>query len=242
MPIKTKLLFQYDSYLKEFTAKVERIEGSGIVLDQTAFHPVPHGGLDTDTGVLIATRSKAQARVLKAEIRDDVVVHIVDDPSIFSSGDSVLGVIDWDRRYRMMKLHTAAHVLAAILYQKYNALITGGFVTSEYSRDDFDIEVEDWKSAFEKAVVEANSIISKCIEVRVYWLKREEALKISGIVKLAERVPPEEDVLRVVEIPGVDVQLDGGPHVKNTCEIGEIKLIKIENRGKKKKRIYYTLA
>ncbi|MEM4737961.1 MAG: alanyl-tRNA editing protein, partial [Acidilobaceae archaeon] len=210
--------------------------------DQTAFHPVPHGGLDTDTGVLIATRSKAQARVLKAEIRDDVVVHIVDDPSIFSSGDSVLGVIDWDRRYRMMKLHTAAHVLAAILYQKYNALITGGFVTSEYSRDDFDIEVEDWKSAFEKAVVEANSIISKCIEVRVYWLKREEALKISGIVKLAERVPPEEDVLRVVEIPGVDVQLDGGPHVKNTCEIGEIKLIKIENRGKKKKRIYYTLA
>lgn len=241
MPIKTRLLFQTDSYLKEFTARVEAVEGDGVILDQTAFHPVPHGGLDTDIGVLIAS-SQETARVAKAEIKGDVVVHYVDKPSIFRAGDIVRGVIDWERRYRMMKLHTAAHILAAVLYERYGALITGGLVTPEYSRDDFDIESEDWRLIFEKSVEEVNNIISRCIEVKIYWLSREEALKIPGIVKLAERIPPSEEILRVVEIPGIDIQLDGGPHVKNTCEIGGIKILKVENRGKRKKRIYYTLT
>ncbi|MEM1873257.1 MAG: alanyl-tRNA editing protein, partial [Acidilobaceae archaeon] len=159
MPLKTRLLFQEDSYLREFTARVERVESDAVILDQTAFHPAPYGGLDTDTGVLM-TGSGALARVSRAEVRGESVAHIVDNPSVFSVGEVVRGVIDWERRYRMMKLHTAAHVLAAVLYNRFGALVTGGLVTPEYSRDDFDIDVDDWRSAFEKAVVEANSIIS----------------------------------------------------------------------------------
>jgi len=90
-------------------------------------------------------------------------------------------------------------------------------------------------------VAEANEIAKRGVEVKVYWLPREEALKIPGVVKLAEKMPPDVPQLRVVEIPGVDIQADGGPHVKNTREIGAIKILKIENRGKGKKRLYYTV-
>nr|NAZ33442.1 alanyl-tRNA editing protein AlaX [Pyrobaculum sp.] len=94
---------------------------------------------------------------------------------------------------------------------------------------------------FEEAVAEANEIAKRGVEVKVYWLPREEALKIPGVVKLAEKMPPDVPQLRIVEIPGVDIQADGGPHVKNTREIGTIKILKIENRGKGKKRLYYTV-
>ncbi|NON61943.1 alanyl-tRNA editing protein AlaX, partial [Acidianus sp. DSM 29099] len=90
-------------------------------------------------------------------------------------------------------------------------------------------------------VREANEILSKGIEVKVYFLSREEAMKIPGIVKLAERMPPNIETWRIVEIPGIDIQADGGPHIKNTAEAGKIEVIKIENRGKDKKRIYYKL-
>lgn len=238
--MKTRLLFQEDSYAKEFSAVVLDVVGDKVVLDQTLFHPTPYGGLDTDTGTLEC--EAGAARVVRAELEGGVVYHVVDKPELFKRSELVRGVIDWDRRYRMMRLHTAAHVIAAVLYEKHGALITGGHITPEYARDDFDIQTESWKEAFEEAVRLANEIAARCIEVKVYWLRREEALKIPGLVKLADRIPPQEELVRVVEIPGVDMQADGGPHVKNTCEIGEVKLLKVESRGKRKKRLYYALA
>jgi misacylated tRNA(Ala) deacylase len=224
----------------EFSATVARVESSYVFLDATAFHPTPYGGLDTDTGYLEV--GGYRVRVLRAEVIGDEVAHLVEDPSPFRVGVGVRGFIDWDRRYRMMKLHTAAHVIAAILYSKHGALITGGHITPEYSRDDFDIDVSDWKRAFEEAVEEANRILGTCRNVKVYWLQRDEALRIAGLVKLADKIPPGVDRLRIVEIEGVDIQADGGPHVRNTCEVGRVTLLKIENRGKRKKRIYYTLG
>jgi Ala-tRNA(Pro) hydrolase (EC 3.1.1.-) len=223
----------------EFSANVVRVEGSYVFLDATAFHPTPYGGLDTDTGYLEVGGYKV--RVLRAEVVGDEVAHLVEDPSPFKLGVSVRGFIDWDRRYRMMRLHTAAHVIASILYSRYGALITGGHITPDYSRDDFDIDVGDWRKAFEEAVEEANKVLGACRNVKVYWLQRDEALRIAGLVKLADKIPPDVGKLRVVEIEGVDVQADGGPHVKNTCEVGRIVLLKVENRGRRKKRIYYTL-
>ncbi|MEM1649857.1 MAG: alanyl-tRNA editing protein AlaX, partial [Sulfolobales archaeon] len=88
----------------------------------------------------------------------------------------------------------------------------------------------------------ANEVIRRGIEVKIYYMSREEALKIPGITKLAEKTPPEYRVLRIVEIPGIDLQADGGPHVRNTREIGGLVLLKVENRGRNKRRIYYTLA
>ncbi|MEN2999289.1 MAG: alanyl-tRNA editing protein [Acidilobaceae archaeon] len=237
--MRTRLLFQEDSYMKSFEATVTRVQGNQVFLDATAFHPAPHGGLDSDVGVLEA--EGRALRVVRAELAGEEVAHLVEDPSGLREGTRVVGHIDWGRRYNMMRLHTAAHVLAAVLYEKYGALITGGHITPEYSRDDFDLGAEDWRAAFEIGVRKANEIIARCAEVKVYWIERERALSMPGMVKLAERAPPEQERLRVVEITGVDVQLDGGPHVRNTCEVGEIVLLKVENRGKRKKRVYYTL-
>ncbi len=139
-----------------------------------------------------------------------------------------------------MRLHTAAHILSAVMYRDYGALITGGHISPDKAYDDYSLE-EFNPEIFRKAVEKANEIVKQGIEVKIYWLKREEALKIPGIVKLASRMPPEIEYLRIVEIPGVDIQADGGPHVKNTKEIGEIIFIKAQNKGKKRKRLYYTV-
>jgi misacylated tRNA(Ala) deacylase len=238
----TKLLYQYDSYLKEFDAIITKVSGDKIFLDQTAFHPRPSGGLDADTGYLVIPDKSLRIRVVDTFLENDDVAHKVERPIDVKEGTKVRGLIDWERRYRMMRLHTASHIIAAVLYERYGAKVTGGHITPEAARDDFDLSnVNNWKEALEEAVNEANRIASKCIEVKVYWLKREEALKIPGIVKLAEKTPPSVEVVRVVEIPGVDIQLDGAPHVKNTCEIGKIKILKIESKGKRRKRLYYTL-
>ncbi len=239
--MSTKLLYQQDSYLREFDAIVQHIAGNKVYLDQTAFHPRPSGGLDSDRGYLVNERGEKIFVTDVVEEGNDIA-HIVDSPEKLAMGEKVHGVIDWERRYRMMRLHTAAHILSAILYNDYNALITGGYITPDVARDDFDLsQVSDWRKAFQDAVAKANEAIGKCLEVKIYWLPREEALKIPGIVKLSDRLPPDAERLRIVEIPGIDIQADGGPHVKNTCEIGTIKIVKLENRGKRKKRIYYTV-
>lgn len=236
----TELLYQKDSYLREFDATVKRIDGEKIVLDQTAFNP-RSGGLDHDTGILV--KEGREYRVVKVlfdkETRE--VVHYL-DTSVhdLKVGDQVRGIIDWDRRYRIMRMHTAAHILSAIMYRDYNALITGGHISSDKAYDDYSLP-EFKPEIFREAVHKANEVVKQGIEVKIYWLKREEALKIPGVVKLASRMPPDIEYLRIVEIPGIDIQADGGPHVRNTREIGEIVFLKAENKGKKRKRLYYTV-
>ncbi len=237
----TLLLFQEDSYLKEFHAKVVNVLDNGVILDRTAFHPRPSGGLDADTGILID--QEGRRFLVKDTVlgEDGEVIHVIEDHSL-NEGDRVKGVIDWERRYNMMKLHTASHILAALLYKKYGAKVTGGHIAPDIAKDDFDLSmVDDWKEALRWAVDETNKIIKQCIEVKVYWLPREEALKIPGLVKLADKLPPEVDRLRIVEIPEVDIQADGGPHVKNTCEIPGIEIVKLESKGRRRRRIYYKL-
>jgi len=238
----TRLLYQHDSYLREFEAEVVRVEGSKVYLDSTAFHPGPSGGLDTDRGWLILPDG-CRVEVVQALEEGGDVAHVLSSPHGLSPGDRVRGIIDWDRRYRMMRLHTASHVLAAVLYSRYGALVTGGLVQPEAARDDFDLPgVVDWRAALAEAIDETNRLLRRCIEVRVYWLGREEALKIPGVVKLAGRLPPDAPEIRIVEIPGVDVQADGGPHVRNTCEVGEVVLQRTESKGAKRRRIYYTVS
>ncbi len=237
-----RLLFQEDSYLRRFEATVTRVDGDMVFLDATAFHPRPSGGLDADTGYLGAPDGR-RVRVVDTVLSEDGDVAHVAPGHALRPGDRVVGEIDWDRRYRMMKLHTASHVLAAVLYDKYGARVTGGHITPEEARDDFDLSmVDDWKAALTWAVEETNRILARCLEVKVYWLPREEALRIPGLVKLAGRLPPDVDKLRIVEIPGVDIQADGGPHVRNTCEVGGIRLVRLESKGRRRRRIYYTLA
>ncbi|MEM3403196.1 MAG: alanyl-tRNA editing protein AlaXM [Nitrososphaeria archaeon] len=236
----TVLLFQSDSYLKDFEATVVGFQDNALILDRTAFHPLS-GGVDHDIGTLTVNRSQYNVIQVNEDRLTGNVFHVVEGKPNVSVGDRVKGSINWGRRYSLMKLHTAAHILSSILYNKYNAYVTGGQIDPQHARDDFSLDSSD-RQVFEDAIDATNSIIEKGIEVKVYFLSREEALKIPGIVKLAQRAPPNLDILRIVEVPGVDIQADGGPHVQNTKEIGEIALEKIENKGKGRKRVYYKLS
>ncbi|MCC6021212.1 MAG: alanyl-tRNA editing protein [Thermoproteaceae archaeon] len=237
--MRTRLLYQEDSYIREFEAAVLDVLGSRVVLSATAFHDGT-GGVEADSGRIIFGAEEYGAAAAR---EGDEVVHVLDRQPAFAPGDTVRGVLDWDRRYRKMRLHTAAHIIAAVLYNRHGALVTGGGVTHEYARFDFSIEGDAHavRRALEEAVLEANEIARRGVEVKIYWLPREEALRIPGVVKLAERLPPGVPALRIVEIPGVDAQADGGPHVRNTREIGEVEIVRIESRGKNRKRLYFTV-
>jgi len=235
-----ELVYQRDSYIRELVAKITSIEDNKVFVDKTIFHP-RSGGVDHDTGFIVSSDGR-RYRVVKVyfEHKRKDVVHELEEKPELSIGDEVKLVIDWDRRYRLMRLHTAAHILAAIMYNEYGALITGGNISVDKAYDDYALEVFN-KQIFIDVVNKANEIVSRNIEVKIYWLPREKALKIPGLVKLASRMPPDIGMLRIVEIPGVDIQADGGPHVRNTSEIGRIEIIDIVNKGKKRKRLYYTV-
>lgn len=235
----TERVYMEDSYLKTYEAKVKSIQENKVILEKTIFHP-NSGGLTCDLGKIYhLTNSYDVINVWEDETANEVVHFLNKVPSL-KENEIVKMEIDWDRRYKIMKLHTAAHIISSIMYKKYNALITGGHIEPEIAKDDFSTENFN-KAIAENVIDEVNEIISKNIPVKIYYLSREEALKIKGIVKLAERTPPNLKELRIVEIPGVDIQADGGPHVKNTSEIGRIVLSKVENKGKNRKRFYYKL-
>ena len=237
----TELLYQKDSYLRVAKARVVRIEGDKVVLDRTVFHP-RSGGVDNDLGTIIREEDGTSYEVVDVFIDKGLgeVVHKLSRVGGLRVGDEVRCSLNWERRYRLMRLHTAAHILAAVMYKEYGVLITGGNVSPDKAYDDYSLEIMD-KSVFEDAVSRANEIVRRSLPVKIYWLPRDEALKIPGVVKLASRMPPEVRELRIVEIPGVDVQADGGPHVRNTSEIGKIVLLKAVNKGKRRKRLYYTV-
>lgn len=227
-------LFWEDMYLREFDAKVTYVKDDRLMLDQTAFNP-RGGGLVSDTGFI------GGVRVLEVFKEGDDIIHLMSEPVRFSVGEEIHCVLDWERRYKIMRMHTAAHLLSAVIYRRTGALITGNSIQPDESRIDFSLESYD-KEKILSYVDEVNKIIERGIDVTVSFIKRDEALQILGLVKLAKAVPPAVDVLRIVKIGDVDMQADGGVHVKNTREIGKILVTKVENKGKINRRIYYSLA
>jgi len=233
---KTELLYMDDSYLREFEATVLSRDPKGVLLDRTCFHP-RGGGLESDTGLLEFGEGKAIVK--EALFSEEGVMHVV-EPNLPEGVNKVKGILDWNRRYKLMRLHTALHVLAAVILRREEALITGNHVAPNGARVDFSFKAFD-REAITACIEEANSELGRNREVRIYYLSREEALSRPGIVKLAGRMPPNLSVLRVVEIEGVDLQADGGPHVKNTREVGRIVLQKLENKGKNNRRMYFDV-
>ena len=141
----------------------------------------------------------------------------------------------------MMRMHTAGHLLSALFYSGAKCLITGNQIDVERSRMDFSLEIFD-RPQIEGFVNEANKLIANDAPVKSYFLDRSDALKIPDMVKLAEAAPPVEAQLRIVEIAGIDRQADGGLHVAQLKEIGRIELLKLENKGKTNRRLYYDVA
>lgn len=241
----TEFLYMKDSYLKEFEATVTEVRNGAVILDRTAFFPAG-GGVPCDTGWL--TKNGTRFDVTEVAKRDDQIIHTVQNSDI-KPGDTVSGNINWERRYVLMRNHTAAHLLASIFYNELNVLITGNQLDVDQSRMDFSMENFD-RSLIEKVFQKANEEIHKNHVVKSYFMKREDALKIPGIIKLAAAGPQGNDLthfpntpeLRIVEIEGIDIQLDGGCHVNSLKEIGKIEFMKAENKGKNNRRIYYTIG
>ncbi|MEZ0394062.1 MAG: alanyl-tRNA editing protein AlaXM [Desulfurococcaceae archaeon] len=234
-----ELVYQRDSYIKELESQVVGVKGNLVFLRETIFHP-RSGGVENDTGFIHCKGKSYRVVNVFYDRETGDVAHEIEGTADLAPGDVVRQVLDWERRHRLMRLHTAAHIVSAIMYNDYGALITGGNVGPEYAYDDYSLQSFD-REVFEEAIAKANEVVKRDLEVKIYWLPREEALKIPGIVKLASRRPPDLPVLRIVEIPGIDVQADGGPHVRRTGEIGEVVMLRSENKGKNKKRLYFTV-
>ncbi len=230
----TKKLYWEQPYSQDFTAKIIGSDSSRVELDRTLFYP-KGGGVSCDTGVL------GGMKVVETSKEGDKILHTLESPASFAVGQTVTGRIDWDRRHRLMRMHTAGHLLSALFYSGAKCLITGNQIDVEKSRMDFSLEVFD-RSQIEGFVKDANKLITNDAPVRSYFLERSEALKIPDMVKLAEAAPPVEAQLRIVEIAGIDRQADGGLHVAQLKEIGRIQLLKLENKGKTNRRLYYDVT
>jgi misacylated tRNA(Ala) deacylase len=230
----TKKLYWEQPYSRDFTAKIMGSNGTQLELDQTLFYP-RGGGVSCDTGVL------DNLKVVETSKEGDRILHMLESLASFAVGQTVTGRVDWDRRHRLMRMHTAGHLLSALFYSGAKCLITGNQIDVDRSRMDFSLEVFD-RSQIEGFVKEANKLITHDAPVKSYFLERSEALKIPDMVKLAEAAPPVEAQLRIVEIAGIDRQADGGLHVAHLNEIRKIELLKLENKGKTNRRLYYDVA
>ena len=233
----TKALFLVDSYLKESKATVISVkDGKYVILDQTIFYP-KGGGQPHDTGKLI--KGNDAYNVVYVGKFSGEISHEVDHAGL-QAGDEVCCVLNWDRRYKLMRSHTAAHLFASLLNQGTGALTTGNQLEEDHVRFDFSLAKFD-RELLEEYVADANKLFGTDVPVKWYELPKEEALKIPGVVKMAKAFPPDLPFLRIVEIVGYDRQADGGTHVRNLKEVGKVELIKTENKGKNNRRIYFRL-
>jgi misacylated tRNA(Ala) deacylase len=232
----TDLLYMIDSYMQDFEATVTKVEGKIVILDKTAFYP-QGGGVPDDCGKLVFEGSTFNVRMVKKLGSD--VIHELDQVGL-KVGDKVHGWLDWERRYKLMRMHTAAHILSAIVNKETGALITGNNIYLDKARIDFDLETFDREKLAEYCA-KANQEILKNQPITVEFMPREKALKIPAVVKLAGALPPAVKELRLVKIGDIDLQADGGPHVSNTKEVGTIEIIDTENRGKNNRRVYFKL-
>jgi misacylated tRNA(Ala) deacylase len=237
----TTLLYQTDSYLKEFNAAVTAVdeENHGVVLDQTAFYP-GGGGQPADQGTLAAGGKKYALKSIKRI--DGKLVHLSEgEDALPQVGSEVQGAVDWDRRYQLMRTHTAMHILCGVVFRDYGALVTGGNMDPLKGRMDF--EFETMQKELVKEIGDAvNKEIANGRNLAVRILPREEAFQIPDLIRTKINLLPEGiKEVRVVEIVGLDLQADGGTHVRNISEVGRVRVADYKSKGKINKRIYLEL-
>ncbi|MCS6871908.1 MAG: alanyl-tRNA editing protein [Anaerolineae bacterium] len=237
----TGLLYLLDSYTQTFDAVVTAVRADlhAVILNQTAFYP-GGGGQPCDFGTL--TINGVSRRVVKVQKVDGEVAHILESEAALPEvGTTVSGQLDWERRYRLMRTHTALHILSAVVFRDYGAQVTGGNMEPGEGRLDFEFETlqGDFVRQIE-AALNAEVATARPISVRI--LPREEAFKIPDLIRTKTNLlPPEIAEVRVVTIEGLDVQADGGTHVRNTAEVGQIRVTDYKSKGKLNKRIYIAV-
>ncbi|MGC8537693.1 MAG: alanyl-tRNA editing protein [Candidatus Micrarchaeia archaeon] len=235
-------LYLTDSYLKEFRARITSIDGNRIYLDKTAFYP-SGGGQPSDSGTLIDEVNSKSVAILDVEKNGDEVAHIVGSEHDFAIGNSVIGKIDWEKRYAHMRYHTALHIIDGVVHRDYQGSITGGQIYGDRARMDFDVPNMD-KNMMLSILEKAQNVVNESHTVSVKFLGKEEALSIK---ELSRTDPGNEllqklDTVRVIDIEGFDMQMDGGTHVANTKEVGSISMLSYENKGSHNKRVTIKLG
>jgi Ser-tRNA(Ala) deacylase AlaX len=232
----TELLYLRDSYISKFEAMVTDITSEGIILDRTAFYP-EGGGQPSDTGWI--EWEQYTSHVIHVLKKGEEVYHVLSG-EMPSRGTIVRGIIDWEKRYRHMRYHTALHILAGVVYHLYNSTITGSQIGEDKARIDFTLE-DLSKDKVERIEYEANKIVDEGRNVKIRFIPREELVNNPELIRIKPELIPNLPSLRIVEIEGFDAQLDGGTHVSNTREVGRIKIVKTINKGKFNKRLEIVL-
>ncbi len=227
--VATDMLFLRDAYLRDVEATVTGVDGDRVTLDRTVFYPTG-GGQPHDTGTL------GDARVIDVRKEGDEVWHVLDGP-VPGIGTKVQGHLDWDRRHALMRTHTALHVLSGVIWHEWGRAVTGGNMEPLRARMDFEFDPlpENFGATVEARV---NEELAASRPVEVLVLPRGAALEDEDLIRTkVSLVPASVTELRVVDIVGLDKQADGGTHVRNTSEVGRIRVVKTESKGKANKRI-----
>jgi len=226
----TQLLFRDDPYLVACDATVVSVQDNVVELDRTVFYPLG-GGQAGDTGRI------GSWRVLDTRKGADSVLHMLEPGANPQIGMKVQIEIDWERRHRLMRLHTALHLLGAVV----KAPVTGGRIGDDKAHLDFDIEME--KLVKDEIEARVNELTKAGHGISSYWITDAELDARPELVKTMSVAPPRgEGRVRLVEIPGVDLQACGGTHVKDTAEIGRLTVARIRSEGKRNKRVTLTFV
>lgn len=236
----TDILCYADSYLREFEATVTDVTPKGVALDRTAFYP-GGGGQPSDSGALLV--NDTEYKVKKLSRQSGILVHELDaaPDEMPPIGAAALGALDWDRRYLLMRTHTALHILCGVVWRDYGAQVTGGNMQPGSARMDF--ELANMSADFAERMGElVNLEVQAARDIEVNTLPREEAFKIPDLIRTKiNLLPPAIKEVRTVNISGLDLQADGGTHVANTREVGAISIAGHESKGRINKRLRIRL-
>jgi misacylated tRNA(Ala) deacylase len=233
----TELLFRDDAYLREAPARVIGISERGIELDRTVFYPMG-GGQQGDAGLIRRERGDPVTVIdtRKGEGEGSVLHVVSPGSSLPEVGETVSLEIDWARRYSLMRLHTALHVMSCVVV----APVTGGNISPDKARLDFDIDMSLLDA--ERIARETNALIAREIATETVWIADAELDAKPELVKTMSVKPPRgAGRVRLLSIPGIDLQPCGGTHVRNIAEIGGIKVLRIRSEGKRNKRVEIAL-
>ena len=234
----TELLFRDDAYLRTAAARVLSVADRTVTLDRTIFYPLG-GGQPGDTGFLIRANGEriAVADTRKGAEPGTVAHHLAVGTSTPEVGETLGLEIDWDRRYALMRLHTALHVMSCVVI----APVTGGNIAPDKARLDFDIDITLLDA--DRIATGTNDLIARGVATETVWITDEELDARPELVKTMSVQPPRgAGRVRLLRIPDIDLQPCGGTHVANIAEIGGIRILRIRNEGKRNKRVEIALA
>jgi misacylated tRNA(Ala) deacylase len=243
----TLLLYYEDAYTREFDATVTTVDEKDgkqrVALDRTAFYP-GGGGQPNDEGWL--TVEGQRRRVVKVNKEGEQVWHTLENSdgglSLITEGQPVRGELDWERRYAIMRTHTAMHILCGVVWRDYAAQVTGGNMDPGAGRMDFEFASMS-RELVSEIEERCNAEIAAAHPVKTQILPREDAFQIPDLIRTKiNLLPPQITEIRTVELEGLDLQADGGTHVRNTQEVGQMKVVDYKSKGAINKRIYVEIA